>query len=617
MTPLFQTLPLGAVRPGGWILSQMQSDLLYGFAGRLDTLTAHASHDLFKDRIAASQSQLAWWDSETRGNWLWGYVMMAYLAGEPEHMARAAALIADLLQTQDADGYIGIYSPEWRYNHPPGENGELWSQGRALLCLLAYHELTGDPNARTAAERAVQLTMRHYGPHGTYFQGKGPDETLAIGLGHGLCYVDVAEWLYRLTGDTAYRDFGLWLYDDFNRMPVPFDNDDFALPNLLRRDKPFSGHAVHTVEHLRALALYAAHRESTDHVSALENALFKLSRYALPSGAVIGDEGIHGLPLPDSGYEYCTLTEMLFSLTSMAEKFGLHYGDWVERIAFNAAQGARMANGSGISYLTADTRLTATQHRPDSYSHLHGTAGRFKISPTHEDIACCCNPNAVRLMPHYVARMWLRATDGLAAMAYGPCTLTTEIDGVRVQIVAETDYPFELGIVLTVTVDRPVAFTLYLRKPSWAAPMMVNAAGGRVQDFEEFVGVRKTWESGDSVRIGFGAAVRVEPYPNGEYSVHWGALQFAQPIAHRATPIKDYPVPDFHDYTLTPANLRGSYQVPVLEEGQANYGMALEHARAAANWDFPAVRLHHIAGSLVPLGCTALRRAAFPLILSE
>src|SRR5512140_1668288 len=144
-TPPFRTLPLGAVRPGGWMLAQMRRDLEHGFAARLDRLTPHAARDLFRERIGSSDDYFAWWDAETRGNWLWGYVMMAHLAGLPGHQARVAELVAGLVATRDDDGYIGIYAADaGRFAHAPGENGELWAQSRALLPLIAQVEATGD-----------------------------------------------------------------------------------------------------------------------------------------------------------------------------------------------------------------------------------------------------------------------------------------------------------------------------------------------------------------------------------------------------------------------------------------------------------------------------------------
>lgn len=84
---------------------------------------------------------------------------------------------------------------------------------------------------------------------------------------------------------------------------------------------------MHTAEHLRALLFGAP-----DERRPIDHALRKLRLYATPSGAVIGDEDIHGLPTPDGGYESCTLTELLFSLTSAAQKTGdATIGDWNRR----------------------------------------------------------------------------------------------------------------------------------------------------------------------------------------------------------------------------------------------------------------------------------------------
>ena len=151
----FKYLPLGEVKPDGWILEQLNRDLEEGFAGQLDQLTTHASTDLFKDRIETSTEHMQWWDSETRGNWLIGYTLMAYLAGNETHKQRVDCLLSDLKATQDEDGYIGIYTPNSRYKHAPGENGELWGQSRALLTMLSYYELTGDESYLEAVERAA------------------------------------------------------------------------------------------------------------------------------------------------------------------------------------------------------------------------------------------------------------------------------------------------------------------------------------------------------------------------------------------------------------------------------------------------------------------------------
>lgn len=609
----FNTLPLGTIRPTGWMLSQLQSDLTHGFAGCLDSLTERASTDLFRNRIESSTQQFAWWDSETRGNWLWGYTMMTGLAGLPEHQARVNELIDQLKSTQDPDGYIGIYSRSSRYDHSDGENGELWGQSRALLALLSHYELTGDESSLHAAQRAANLTISQYGAHSYFRKPMIPNEL--TGMTHGLCYVDVMEWLYAITGDIRYRDFGVWLYQDFNQMQLPFPNDDMTLKNLLSRHHYFSGHAVHTVEHLRALLFAVIHGDLPQSKAALENALWKLQRYTFPSGAVIGDEGMHGHPLPDIGYEYCTLTELLFSLTSALQKTACPFiGDWIERLAFNAAQGARFPDGTGLAYLSIDNRTSALNDRADSYSHLHEKHGRFKYSPTHEDVACCCNPNSVRLLPHYISRMWMRHERGVAALTYGPCVLKTKIQDVDVTISEETNYPFEDSVRFTVSPLQPMDFELFLRKPAWSNTVTVDGAQTREED--GWLIISRTWTAGDSFALTFHPNVEAVPYPTGEYAMRRGPLQYVYPIEHELHSIKDYPLEGFHDHEITPKNVEQAYQPVILDATKPNYGLTFQKAitkETTLKWDQPQVQLEAGPYQLVPMGCSVLRRASFPM----
>jgi uncharacterized protein len=612
----FRVLPLGKIRPAGWMLSQLQGDLSSGFAGCLDSLTERAATDLFTNRIESSSQQSAWWDSETRGNWLWGYVMMSRLAGFPEHQARAEELINQLKQTQDADGYIGIYSPQSRYRHGDNENGELWGQGRALLVLLSHYELTGDESSLRAVRAATDLTLSQYGPGRSYFRQPGNRADLT-GMTHGLCFIDVVEWLYEITGDQRYRDFGTWLYQDFNHMQRPFSNDDMTVANLLDIHQYLGGHAVHTVEHLRALLFAWSMSDDCQIEQALNNAFWKLGHYALPSGAVIGDEGLHGLPLPEIGYEYCTLTELLFSLSSAIQKTGQPgLGDWIESLAFNAAQGARFPDGSGVAYLSLDTRISALITRADSYSHLHEKHGRFKYSPAHEDVACCCNPNAVRLLPHYVSRMWMQLCDqsGIVAITYGPCILKTRIQDADVIITEETEYPFSDEIHFTVSASQPVEFALFLRKPAWCSSLSVDGAALSEQD--GWLEIEKKWGVDDTFTLTFHPHIQVSPYPNDLYAVRRGALQYVYPIEHQLHSVKDYPAQDFHDYEIIPMDLEQAYQQVILDETQPEYGLHFERSLGKGTdlpWDESPLWLKANTHRLVPMGCTILRRASFPL----
>lgn len=613
--PALSALPLGAIRPLGWMRAQLRRDLQQGYAGCLDRLTPRAATDLFSQRIDTASQQRGWWDAETRGNWLWGYSMMACMADLPEHQARVAALLQALMATQDGDGYIGIYTPGIRYAHGASENGELWAQSRALLPLLAWHEFTGDAASLAAVRAAVDLTMARHADGAPAF-GLPAQAQDITGMTHGLCFVDVLHGLHRLTGEARYRRFAERLYADFSRLRLPFQNDDMAPAALLDPGRPLSGHAVHTAEHLRAV-LCAAPHDAALHAAALT----KLRRYTTPSGALVGDESLRGPPTPELGYEYCTLTELLFSLTLAAQvSADPAVGDWIEALTFNAAQGARLADGSGISYLSCDTRLAATARRPDAYSWLAGHHGRFKFSPTHEDVACCCNPNAMRLLPHYISRQWMALPGGrgLASMLYGPSRLDTWVAGARMQITQDTNYPFEDEIRLRVSCQPPMVLSLHLRRPGWATSVTVSVQGRAVDEAREeggFIVVTRAWGKDDAVCLRFGTDVRLQAYAGGEqHAVRRGALQFVQAVPHRSKVLRTYADSALHDQELWPADPAQAMPPVVLYPDRPDLGFAVQHAPRPDTedpWQAPPLRLHQGAATLVPMGCAMLRQAAF------
>ena len=60
--------------------------------------------------------------------------------------------------------YLGIYASGLRHSCTAAENGELWAQSRALLVLLAHHELSGDAQSPAAVQAAVRHTCSMHDP---------------------------------------------------------------------------------------------------------------------------------------------------------------------------------------------------------------------------------------------------------------------------------------------------------------------------------------------------------------------------------------------------------------------------------------------------------------------
>ena len=626
--PSFYWLKFGEVMPSGWIQSQMLRDVREGSAGHLDELATQASSDIFgSGRNAPGKPNAAveggaegtWYNGETEGNWRSGYTMMAYLTADPGAMRKADASVQHILQTQDRDGYIGIYSPELRYSSSP-VSGELWTQACILRGLVAYYELTGNATVLNAVERAVARTMAAYAP-GKWqpFQVPGGGS----GIDHGLMFNDVVVRLYELTGNADYRDFGLRLYRDFSAGNPNFISQDATLASLLDMAKPLMGHGATTMEHLR-VPLWAYYATGDPELRrASENGFIKLRHYLFPSGSVVGMEWIEGRK-PDptyAFYEYCTTKELLVSLCSALQKTGKgDLGDSIEKVAFNAAQGMRAVGGRGVTYCTRDNR----------YSVSRELEGRDKFSPVHGDLAVCCNPNAAQMMPQFVRAMWMRTPDdGLAALLYGPSVVNTEVKGVRLRVEEKTDYPFSSVISITLSPERAVDFPLVFRNPQWSKHTHVTCDGATVRLQGDYFTVRKLWSKADQVTLNFNESIGGLEASNGEMALQRGPLVYALRIPSVTHQSKTYRLAGFADLEYFPAEgANWSYELDATQ-GKGDFGFTARpdsHADMVYPFDGAPIRLEgklinlvtakREDVSLIPLGSSlaVLRRVTFPVV---
>ena len=539
------------------------------------------------------------------------------MAEDRRAMERADGYVQHILSSQDRDGYLGVFAPDLRFARP----GDLWTQTCLMRGLLAYAELAGDARVFEAVKRAANLTVGVYGP------GKQPVplQPEAKGLPHDLMISDVMERLFELSGDVRYRDFTAWIYQDLSARQRDADT---SLAPLLDRNAEFTGHGANTYETMRVpLWLWMATGRA-DLGRAWRNALDKLKRYTEPSGSAVSQEFISRLsPDPSATeYEYCATKEIQLTLESALQKTGeAALGDWIERIWFNAAQGSRLPDGSAVSYLTSENRLHCDGMSPDG---AHADPDN-KFSPTHADIAVCCNPNAANVAPLYVRGMWMRAAGGgLAALLYGPSTVATTVDGVRVHIEERTNYPFDNVVEIEIRPEREAEFPILLRDPGWSMGTAMRASGARIGREGDYWIVRKKWKAGDTVSLSFTPAVREVPAANGEIALQYGALLFAQRIEAQKRRVKSYAVAGFEDshYLAVP----GKYE-PLALEARSRwraFGMKAVPAKSGnplRPFDEPMVLLQgtmlrqsdgaEVEVALVPLGnAPTLRRLTFPVL---
>ena len=559
----FQAIRFSEIKPTGWLKEQIENNL-NGFTGHLDSLVPDLilKDDIYdKNRLSKKikskdvgalsdsgdwQVQFLWWNSETQSNWWDGYIRSAILANDVQHLAKIEKYIKKILSTQDADGYLGIYDKELRYKFN-NENGELWSKTTLLRGLLAWYEYKKDKTILTAIERAVQNVMTNYPINTSHpFYSVNPN---AGGLTHGLVFTDVLEELFQLTKNEKYRDYCLFLYKDFSEQDL---NEDAQYKKLIDSNYKLNDHGVHTYEHVRAVAaaLYASGNPELKKV--LNNFLKKINGTTTVSGGPVGDEWIGGRKADETntGYEYCSLQELMNSYEDLFLKTGTsNFGDKAEQIFFNAAQGARNPDYSCIAYLKTDNSYYMTGGLNGDTTNKKQT--RYSYSPTHQDAAVCCVPNAGRIAPYYVQNMWMKDKNTLLATLLGPCELQTNFNGKKINIEEITNYPFRHNLTFRINAEQPAHFILKIRKPEWAGKIISSE---KYSIKNGFIIIDKLWNKNDSINISFPTEVLVKEDPKKEFYFIYGPLVLAHPIESVSTTTKVFSLPGFKNIQYNPVS---------------------------------------------------------------
>ena len=401
--PVYTSFPFGAIKPVGWLKTQMQADL-NGFVGNLDKLVPDLINDPIygsgrlhknskakdlgnnKEGDAEGDEQYKWWNSESQSNWWDGYLRNALLLNDVKHIARVKKYISDILSTQDADGYLGIYASDLRY-HFTSENGELWAKATLYRGLLAYYEYTNDPQVWNALVRAVDNVMTNYPVDASHPFDTGMNYN--GGVGHGLTFTDVLDRMYQLTGEEKYLDYALFLYLDYSKFYAW--ERDAQLTNALNKEYKLNCHAVHTYEHLRPMIVAASTSEDAKIKKALMEYLRKINTVTTATGGAIGDEWIGGreADATHTGYEYCSLHELLDSYGVLLQRTGdTALAESIENIFYNAAQGARHPYHSCIAYLKTDNSYQMDGTR-NGDAEPGKTQTRYKYSPSPTSVCCC------------------------------------------------------------------------------------------------------------------------------------------------------------------------------------------------------------------------------------
>lgn len=506
--PRLHELPLGAIRPTGWLQRQLrlQAD---GQTGQLEEIWA----DVGPDSAWLGGSGEGW---ERGPYYLDGLVPLAYVLDDEVLKAKAQRWIEAILASQRADGQFG----------PVGED-DWWPRMVAAKVLTQYADATGD-------ERVVPFLTRYFAHQLTAMPGR---PLSGWGRARGAENVLSVLWLHARTADAWLLDLGRLV------LSQTADWATFLIRDLPPGPVPVFRHLTHSVNVAMGLktpaiaSLLDGDAEHADETEAMFAALDKL--HGLVHGVFSGDEWLGGRE-PHHGVETCLVVELMFTLEQLSRVYGDgQYGDRLEEVAYNllaASNDPRMlthqyhqqANQVLVSFATRDWSFSG----PD--------ANVFGLEPHFG----CCTANLHQGWPKLVRSLWMQdAEEALTAVAYAPCHVEATVGGAPVTLDVDTDYPFEETVRVRVGLGGPQELTLRLRIPGWCADPRITVGGVEHEvrpDASGYVTVSRTWQPDDAVVLHLPMELRTVPRDGGAVGFRLGPLVMAHGIKEIWRPVPDH-----------------------------------------------------------------------------
>ncbi|MDP9170295.1 MAG: glycoside hydrolase family 127 protein [Acidobacteriota bacterium] len=469
----FYQLPLGAVKPAGWLKQQLRIQA-NGLSGHLDEIWP----DVGPDSAWLGGKGEGW---ERGPYYLDGLLPLAYLLEDPALIAKAQKWVNWTLDHQRADGGFG---PEATYGKP---TADWWPNMVMLKVLTQYQEVSGDARVIPLLEKyfAYQAAQLETNPLHEWAEYRWGDEVLSI------------IWLYNRNGDEKLLDLARQLARQGFDWKGLFADYPYK-SKVGKKDATLKTHGVNNAMALKTEALFSLISGDQEDRESSRKMLAELDRYhGAPSGTFAADEHVAGRD-PSQGTELCAVVEEMFSLEELTAIYGdAHLANRLERIAFNALPGTFGKDMWSHQYDQQPNQVLVSDAQRDwttngSKSNLFGFQPNFG----------CCTANMHQGWPKFAASMWMGTADnGLAAISYAPVDIKTTVGTTAVHIGVQTDFPFEELVTIKIDPAEPATFPIKLRIPGWTASPIIRVNGATQREVKPgtFFTISREWRPGDVV----------------------------------------------------------------------------------------------------------------------
>jgi len=470
---------------------------LKGFLGhRIDVnrevrLKEYVAEDVLLEDFRNRPSKAAW-NGEYVGKWICAATQAWQNTPHDKQLKKKLDhIVAELIKTQESDGYLGTYLKKDRWSMGKGPDRwikvgwDVWNNKYCLQALLTYYQATHNRAALKAAERINDLLIATF--------GKGKRDILKSGTHTGMAATSILEssaLLYEITGEKKYLDFCQYVLNRANAGPKILTNiEKYGTVQRVGNKKAYEMLA----NYIGCCELYRA----TGEERLLKVPTIVWQNIVDELCFVTGAPDAHELFSPPKSLittglctETCVqvywlrLNLQLLRLTGEAR-----FADELHRLIYNHMLAAQHPNGRDWCYFTT----------------MEGQKGY------RTDICCCSSngPRAIALIPTFA---YMTGDRAIAVNLYETGSFKTELDREPVTLTQRTDYPWGKTVELTVSPGKEMDFTLKLLLPFFFTSGSVTV-NGQPLDLpmkpSSYLSIKRKWCAGDKVVLKMAMPVQV------------------------------------------------------------------------------------------------------------
>ena len=492
-----EILPLGSVRAEGWLLRQLEK--------QRDGVTGHAEElydDIGNSDWLTNAGKGDQYDWERGPYYAKGLVALALTLDDAALKAKARRWVDAALASQRPNGDFGPKKDNW------------WANMIVLHYLRDWAETTGDARIEPFLRRYFAYQLKRL-----------PEHPLSADSAWAACRagdeLEVVLWLYDRTGDAELLKIANLLVQQCSDWTTYYhDGGDGSWS---------AGYRIHIVNFMQGLKFPALRsrltrdvRDRTAYDAAFDPQGWAMRMNGRPDRMVNGTEPLSGRDAAQ-GTELCAIAERILSCRDVVAATGnATAADDMEIVAFNSLPAALGDDGRGIRYYLV---LNQPLCQKKGENGFECNRGGDATTPSLDAGYGCCRSNYHFAWPKFVQSLWMRKDRGLAAVAYAPSRVTTDVATIR----TSGTYPFGDEVRLDVLHAKGGEWPLFVRIPSWCAKPRVAVNGETVDGtaFSGFLRIAREWRAGDKVELSFPSEVRLEAGVNDARAVRRGPLVYA------------------------------------------------------------------------------------------